>query len=120
MEDVLLVVAVVVGTFLLAVSRVVCGVKVQKDTRRRSVFAPLPEVELAQRFGHTQAGSGVGCILKTRDSRLACQVRVRLRQPPADQLQQRITPQGIRVVLVLVAARYLQDSLPDQRLQRMP
>jgi hypothetical protein len=32
MEDVLLVVAVVVSTFLLAVSGVVCGVKVQKDT----------------------------------------------------------------------------------------
>ena len=79
-EDALLVVAVVVGTFLIAVRGIVCCVEVQKDARRRTVLAPLSHIEFAQRFGHAQAGSGVGGVLKTGDGGLACQVPVRLRQ----------------------------------------
>jgi hypothetical protein len=37
-----------------------------------SAFTPLPDVEFAQRSGHTQAGSGVGGVLKARDGGLAC------------------------------------------------
>jgi hypothetical protein len=42
-----LVVAVVVGPFLVAVGGVVCGVEVQKHPFGRAIFTTLPDVELA-------------------------------------------------------------------------
>jgi hypothetical protein len=85
-----LVVAVVVGSFLVAVGGVVCGVEVQQNPFGGAFFAPLPDVELAELLSDAQASLGVGGVLQPRDRRLAGEVRSRLRQAAQHQLQERV------------------------------
>ena len=120
MVDALPVVAVVVGAFLLPVGGVVCGVEVQKHPLRRSAaFLSLSEVEFEEDSGYLVARAYRGRVLHPRDGRLAGKLCSALGQRAAHHLQQGIFPKGVRVVLVLVAARYLKDALANERDERM-
>ncbi len=104
---------------MVAVGRIVGRVEFQEDPLGSSALAPLSHVELPERPSDAQASPSVGGVLKTRDRRLARQVPLGLWQRAASQLEQSVVPKGIRVVLVLVTARYLKDPLADQPHQRM-
>src|SRR5215208_186661 len=119
MVDVMLVVAVVVTTFLLPVGGIVRRVEVQQHPRRSAARLPLSHVELEENSGYSVARAYRGRVLHPRDGRLRGEVLTALGQRAARHLQQGIFPQGVRVVLVFVAARYLQDALPDERDERM-
>jgi hypothetical protein len=95
MVDVLLVIAVVVGAFLIAVGRIVRGVEIQKHLLRRSVFASLAQVELEERLGYLVARAPCGCVLQARDGGLARQIRSALRQRAQNHLEQGIFAQGV-------------------------
>ncbi len=104
------------GTFLIAVGGIVRGVEVQEHLLgRSSVFGPHFKVELEDGFGYPAARAPRGRVLQARDGRLARQIGPALRQRAARHLQQGVFAQGIRIVLVLVAARYLEDPLAHQR-----
>jgi hypothetical protein len=111
--------AVVGGALLLAVDRVIRPVEVEEEALRDAVAAPLRGVDGEERHGQAVAGLAVGGVLQPRHGRLAGQVGAGLRQAAADQLEQRIGPQGVGVQLVLVAAGDLEDALTHQRLQRV-
>jgi hypothetical protein len=116
MVDVLLVVAVVVATFLIAVGGVCGGVEIQEHSLWSSaVFGPLAQVELEDGLGHSAARTPVGRVLQAREGRLACQVSSALGQRAANHLEQEVFSQGVRVVLVLIPTRYLEDPLPNER-----
>lgn len=74
MVDVLSVIAVVLGAFLIAVGGVVCGIEVQKHFLGNTLFASLLEVELEDGLGYSVARAPVGRVLKARDGRLARQI----------------------------------------------
>lgn len=107
----LAVVAVVVGALLVAVGGVVGGVEVQEDPLRRPPLGALPDVELAQGVSHPKASASIGGVLQPRHRRLAREVLAGLRQRPAHELEERVGAKGVGIVLVLVAARYLEDAL---------
>ena len=119
MVDVLFVVAVVVATFLIAVGGICGRVEVQEYLFRSSVLASLLEVELEECLGHPVASASGGRVLQPGDSGLARQIRPALGHRPAQELEQGVFAQGVRVVLVLVAASYLKDALLDESFQRM-
>jgi hypothetical protein len=119
MVDVLPEVAVVVTLFLITVGRIVCGIEVQKDLFRSTIFAARSDIQLAQSLGDPVAGTGTNRILHPADGRLACQILPTLWQDSAHQLQQRIGAQEIRIVLVLVNTSYLVDTLSEQREHRV-
>ena len=70
MVHVLLVVAMVVATFLIAMGGVVGGIEVQKDFLRSAILAPLCEVDLEEDFGYPVARASRGGVLKPADGRL--------------------------------------------------
>jgi hypothetical protein len=70
----LLVVAMIVATFLIAVSGICGGIEVQKDLLRSAVPAPLCEVELKEDFGYPVARASCGRILRPADGRLAGEI----------------------------------------------
>jgi hypothetical protein len=53
-----------------------------------------------------------------REGGLTGQGRI-IRQAATGQLEERIMPQGIGIVLLLIAAGELEDPLPDERLKRV-
>jgi hypothetical protein len=101
------VVAMVEGAFLLAVGGIICGVEIQKHPLGSATPAAFSEVELEHRASDAQALPSARGVLKPGDRRLTGEVRVGLGQASQNQLEQGIFSQGVRVVLVLVAARYL-------------
>ena len=112
--------AVVGRPLLPAVGRVVGPVEVEHDPLGDAVAPPLAQVDRAQRQGQPVAGAPVDGVLQARERRLAGQVRPALGQAAAGELEQRVGPQGVGVVLVGVAAGDLEDPLPPQRLQPVP
>ncbi len=119
MVHMLPIVAVVVTTFLIPVGGIVRRVEVQKHPLRSAARLPLSHVKLEENSGYLVARAYRGRVLHPRDGRLRGKVLAALGQRAARHLQQGIFPQGVRVVLVLVAAGYLQDALPDERDERM-
>ncbi len=70
----LLVVAVVVGAFLLSVDRVVSRIEVQKHPLRSTLFTSLPQVEFEERLGYPVTTTNVRGVLKAREGRLTGEV----------------------------------------------
>ena len=73
--DVLFVVAVVEGAFLISVGGIIGGIEIQHYPFRDALLASLFEVELEDGLGYPVARASGGSILKARDCRLACQRR---------------------------------------------
>jgi hypothetical protein len=119
MVDVLTVIAVVVGAFLLSMGRVVGCVEVQKHLLWSAILAPLSQIKFEEGLGDLLTAASVHRVLQAREGGLACQIRSTLGQRAAHPLEQRVFPQGVRVVLVLIATGYLGDTLADQRAQRV-
>jgi hypothetical protein len=111
---VLLVVAVVVAAFLIAMGGVCGRVEVEQNLLRSPVFGAFSRVELEERFCHPVATTSVNSVLQARDGGLRGEIGTRLGQRSAHELEQRIGAKGIRVVLVLVTARYLEDALLEE------
>jgi transposase len=78
--------------FLLPVRRVGRGIEVQQDARRPTAAAPLAQIHAEQRGGQAHAGPRRDRVLQAGDRRLTGEVRACLRQPPTDQLQERVAP----------------------------
>jgi hypothetical protein len=109
--DMLLVVAVVVTLFLIAVGGIVCGIEVEQDLLWGTILATLGDIHLGQSPRHLVAGTATNRILHPANGGLARQILATLRQGSTYQLQQRIRAQEVRIVLVLVATSYLKDTL---------
>ncbi len=112
--DMLAVIAVVVGAFLLAVGRVVCRVELQKHPVGHTVLLSLGKIKPEENLGDSAAGASGGGVLKAADGRLARKVLPALGKRAAAEFEQRVFPESIRVVLVLVSASYLENALPDE------
>ncbi len=80
MVDVLAVIAVIEGAFLLSVYRIVGGVEVQKDLLWSAIALPLSKVGLEEDFGYLAARAFVRRVLKSREGRLARQIGAALGQ----------------------------------------
>jgi hypothetical protein len=117
--DVLLVVAVVEGALLLSVGGICGSIKVQKYFLRSAIFLSLIQVELEENLGYLAARASGSRVLHPRDGRLARKVGAALRHRAAGELEQGVFAQGVRIVLVLVSARYLVDALANERSQPM-
>ena len=74
MVDMLAVIAVVEGAFLLAVGGVVGRVKVQKHPLGHTVLLSLGEIKPEEDLGDSAAGASGGGVLEAADGRLARQV----------------------------------------------
>jgi hypothetical protein len=108
----------VVDAFLVAVGRVVGRIEVEQDPLRSTIFAALPDIELAEGKRHpVTATSATARVLKARDGGLASEVLAGLRQGAAHQLQKRIGAQEVGIILVLISAGYLKDALLEEREQ---
>jgi hypothetical protein len=68
MVDVLLVIAVVEGAFLLSVGGICDSIKVQKYFLRSAILLP-PQIEFEEDFGYYVAGASGGRILKPAHAR---------------------------------------------------
>ncbi len=80
----------------------------------------LLEVDADQGLGQAVTGAAIDGVLQAREGGLTGQSGARhVRTATADQLEQRIVSQRVGVVLVLVAARDLQDALAQEHRQRM-
>ena len=110
---VLAVVAVVGPPLLLPMGRIVRAVQIQQDVGGHARLLPLAQVDLPQRLGQPVAVPSGEAVLQAGEGGLAGQVGIALRQPATDQLQQRIAPQGVGVVLVGVAGGNLVQPLPQ-------
>jgi len=117
MVDVLLVVAVVVAAFLIAMGGIVGRVEVEQNLLRSRVFGAFSQIELKKNSCHQVAGASRNRILKPGDGGLGSQLLTTLGQRTAHHLEQRIFAKGVGVVLILVTARYLVDALLEQRHQ---
>jgi hypothetical protein len=96
--------------------RVIGAVQIEHDVGGHSVPLLFAQVQLAQGQRHAVAALAIDGVLQPRQGRLAGQIMPRLGQAAADQFQERIGAQHVRVVLILVAAGDLEDVLADQRL----
>jgi hypothetical protein len=74
MVDVLAVVAVVEGAFLIFVSGIVRRVKVHEHPLRGTVLLPLREVKLEEDLGYPVARAPRGRVLHPGDGRLAGEI----------------------------------------------
>jgi hypothetical protein len=83
---------------------VIRAVQVQEDAPRLAPLLALAQVHLGQGVGQPVAGPSVHPRFQPRARRLAGECRSCQRLPTADQLQQRVVAQAVRVVLVLVPA----------------
>ena len=120
MVHVLLIVAMVRGPLLVAMGRVIGAVDIQQDAHGWAVLLPLLQIHPQQRMRQASARLPVHGVLQPGEGRLAGQVWATLGQLATDQLEQRVAPQGVRIVLVFVATGDLEDPLPDQRRQGVP
>lgn len=114
---VLAVVAMIGRALLVAVGGVVGAVTVKENAPWRPVLAPLRQVEPGQGTGNTMTALAAGAVFQAGQSGLAGQVVTGIGQLAADELEQGVRAEGIGVVLVLVAAGHLENTLPDQLLQ---
>src|SRR5215210_295176 len=119
MIHVLPIVAVVVGTFLLSMGGVVGRVEVQKHALRGALLPSLCEVKLEEDFGYLVARAYARGVLEAADGGLAGQIGTALMQRAAHHLEQRVFAKGVRIVLILVAAGYLEDALLDEGSERV-
>ena len=119
MIHVLAIVALVGDPLLLPMGGVGGPIEVQSHPRGRARLPPFAQVDRDQRLGERFHRAAVHRILQAREGGLTGQVGATRREPPAHQLEQRVTPQGVGVILVGVAAGDLEHPLADQRLQRV-
>src|SRR5829696_3237645 len=117
MVDVLPIVAVVVTVFLFSVDGICGCIEVQKHFLRSAVLPSLVQVAFEEDLGYLAARAPGGRVLHPTDGRLAGEIGAALRQRAAGELEQRVFPQEVGVVLVLIATRYLKDALADERKQ---
>jgi len=96
--------------------RIVRAIQIEQDARRDAMTLALAQVEADQRNGQAITGLGIDRILQPGQRRLAGQRCPTDRQLSADMLEQWIVAQGGGVILILVAAGNLVQSLLDQRL----
>ncbi len=90
-KDMLFIVAMVEGTFLLPVGGIVGRVEVQKNALgNATVLGSLADVELHECPSYAVARAGCERILKPRDRRLAGEIGSCFWQSAADQFEQRI------------------------------
>ena len=80
---------------------------------------PLPDVDLGQGNGQLVTGAPINGVLQAGEGRLARQVGLGVREPPAHEFEERVGAERIGVVLVLVAAGDLEDPLADQLGERV-
>ena len=113
-------VAVVALPLLLPMHRIVGPIQVQQDAPRPAQSLPFGEIDADQGLSQAVAGLGGGGILQAGQRRLTGQIRIVTGQPTTNQLQQRIGPELVGVVLVRVATGDLEDALANQGLQRVP
>ena len=100
--------------------RVVGPIQVEQDTAGPSLPLSFREIDADEDLRQPVAGLRGGGILQAGQSRLTGQIRIVTRHPAADQLQQRIGPELVRIILVGIAAGDLEDPLTDQGLQGVP
>ena len=67
MVDVLPIVAVVEGAFLLSVGGICGSIKVQKYFLRSAILLPLPQIEFEEDFGYSVTRASGGRNLKPTD-----------------------------------------------------
>lgn len=116
MEHVLLVVPMVGDALLVDVGRVIGAVEVEDDALGDPIASSFLQIELHERHGEVVAGFVAHGILQPGEGRLAGQIRL-VGQPATDQLEERITAQGIGIVLVFIATGNLQNPLTNEGLQ---
>ena len=112
---VLLEVSVEKRQLLMAVSRIVRGVQIQRDRGGQPaavlVLQP-PDAAVDQKVDQPLQHRGSRQVLKTAERRLAGQ-RLALRMAVGDQLEDRILPQRVVIIAVLVAGQTAKESLPQ-------
>ena len=86
-------------------------VDVQHHTIRRGGIAFHPLID--QSIGQTDRIAEARGVLQAREGRLRGQIRARLRQVPAGELERRISAQRAEVVAILIAARDGEDAGAD-------
>jgi hypothetical protein len=96
--------------------RVIGAVEVEDDALGDPIASSFLQMELHERHGEVVAGFVAHGILQPGEGRLAGQIRL-VGQPATDQLEERITAQGIGIVLVFIATGNLKDPLTDEGLQ---
>jgi len=116
MEHVLPEVAVIATPLLLPVGGIIRAVEVKQDVVWNAVGGALRNVELDQPMSQVIAGTPINVVLEAGEGGLTSEVGIVLELAATDKLQERIMAKGIRVVLVLVATRDLEDALTDQRM----
>ena len=107
-------VAVVGPAFLLAMRGIGSAIQVEDDARRHPVPLAFAQIQFPPRHRQAIAVARRHPVLQPREGWLAGEILSRRRQPPANQLQQRVVAQGVRIVLVRVAGDDLVDALPPQ------
>src|SRR5947209_1697160 len=110
MVHMLLVVAVVSASFLIAVGRIIGGIGVDQDARRSPIAPTLVEVEGKQGRSQPAAGLPIDGILEAGECGLAGE-RAILGQTATGQLEEWVMPEGIGIILILVATGNLEEPL---------
>src|SRR5215210_9284263 len=119
MVHMLTVIAVVEGAFLLSVGGICGRVEVKQHLLGSAVPLSLSQVDLEEDFGCSVAGAYRGRVLHPRDGRLTGKVEAALGKRAAAEFEQRIFSKSVRVVLIVVSARYLKNALPNERGERV-
>jgi hypothetical protein len=114
---VLLIEAVVGDTLLVAMGGIVGAIDIDQHLAGWSVPAALADVEVDERDRQSLDGVAVDGVLQPGEGRLAGKIRTAVRQPAADQFEQRVVPPCVGVVLVFVAAGNLIHALAHEPLQ---
>jgi len=122
MVHVLAVVAMIAAALLLTMRRIVGAVQIKQRMARHATChaLPFPHIQRHQRLRQVIAGAPIHRILQTREGGLTGQIGARLvRTTTTHELEQRVAPQPIGVVLVFIAAGDLQEALAQQERERM-
>ena len=112
-ETVLVVVAVKESSHLVAVDRIIRGIEVQDQLRRRR--GVRGNEVLHQHFGHRHQHRPGDAVLQPAQGWRAGQGQVFSDAPLGGQLHQRVFPQTLMVVQVFIAQRDAVDSLAEHR-----
>jgi hypothetical protein len=118
MIHVLLVVAVIGTSFLIAVGRVVRPIGIDQDALRYTISTALIQIQLKDDHRQAITGLGIDRVLQAAHGWLAGKRRI-VGLSATDQLEQRIVPQRVGVVLILITTRDLIHPLPNQFLPAM-
>jgi hypothetical protein len=109
-------VAVVEASFLVSMHGIVGAIEIEEDMGGSTRPAALPQIQVNQGHGELIARAPVDMVLQAAHGGLTSQVRITSRQSATHQFEERIGTQTVRIVLILVAARDLEHTLPNQDL----